>query len=98
MTPENRQWRGPMKKKMHWPKPGATSSWAGTAERTATLALDTRKKVYAAVRHAATFHDGVEELVDIEEVSEEIQTYTQVALQLQGSGVAQASHGLSSGR
>ena len=34
-------------------------------------ALNTRKRVYAVMRHAAIFHDGVGESVDVEEVSED---------------------------
>ena len=41
------------------------------AERIAANAFDIRKKVYAGIRHAVTFHDEVEELVDVEEISEE---------------------------
>ena len=42
------------------------------AERIAKEAFDIRRKVHAAaIRYAATFHDGVEELIDVGEVSEE---------------------------
>ena len=41
------------------------------AERIAKEAPDTQKDVHVAFRFAATFHDGVEELVDSEEACEE---------------------------
>ena len=44
---------------------------AEMAEQVAKDALDTRTKVAAAIRHAATFDDEVGELVDVEYVSEE---------------------------
>ena len=40
-------------------------------KRMAEDALDNGKKVCAANREAAAFHDGMEELVDVEEISEE---------------------------
>ena len=41
--------------------------------------LNTRKRVYAAMRHAAIFHDEVGESVDVEEVIED-KKQTQVAI------------------
>ena len=52
-------------------KTGAAEDGAEMAEQVAKGALNTRKKVYAAIRHAATFHDDVGELVDVEHVSDE---------------------------
>ena len=59
MTPEYRQ--------VAWANTGAIQNGAAVAERVAKEAMDTRTMVHA----AATFHEGVEELVDMEEVSEE---------------------------
>ena len=56
---------------MSKPRLGASPDGAEVAERIDNEALDTRKKVFAAIRYAATFHDGVEKLVDVEEYSEE---------------------------
>ena len=50
-------------------KTRAIQDGAEVAQRNADGALDTRKKVHIAVQHAATFCDGVEELVDFEEIS-----------------------------
>ena len=50
------------------PKTGAIPDGAAVAERVAKEAMDTRTMVHAATRSAATFHEGVEELVDMEEV------------------------------
>ena len=52
-------------------KTGAAQDGAEVAERVAKEALDTRKKVHAAVRYAATFHNEVEGLVNMEEIKEE---------------------------
>ena len=49
----------------------ATEKADEVPERIAKYDLDTRKKVYAAIRYAAIFRDGVEELLAVEEVSEE---------------------------
>ena len=54
-----------------WAKTGAIQDCATVAERVAKEAMDTRTMVHAATRSAATFHEGVEELVDMEEVREE---------------------------
>ena len=63
MTPEYRQ--------VIWAKTGAIQDGAAVAVRVAKEAMDTRTLVHAGTRTAATFHEGVEELVDMEEVSEE---------------------------
>ena len=52
-------------------KTGAFEDGAEVAERIAKDALDTRKTVCAAIRYAPTFHDEVEELVDVDEISVE---------------------------
>ena len=45
---------------------GTNKVGAEVAERIAKDALHTRKKVYAGIRYAATFHDEVEEFCDVE--------------------------------
>ena len=45
---------------------------AEVAERIANGAFDTRKKLYAAIRYFATFHDEVEELVPMWHVLMEV--------------------------
>ena len=81
MSLEDRQVAWANEKADELPKTGALKDGAEVAERTAKHALDTRKKVYAAIRYAATFHDEIEELVDVEEISEENKK-TQVAFWL----------------
>ena len=71
MSTENRQVAYANEKADELAKTGTIQDGADVAERIAKEALDTRNKVFAAFRYAATFHDRVEELVDVEEVSEE---------------------------
>ena len=71
MIPENRQVAWATEKADEFVKTGTIQDGAEVAERIAENALGTRKKVYAAIRYVATFHDEVEGLVDIEEISEE---------------------------
>ena len=61
----------------------------------ATEGLDTSKKVYAAIRYTATFHNEVEELVDVEEVSEESKNKRK-SLRLEEAGGAETQDGQSS--
>ena len=57
-------------------------------------ALNTRKKVYAAIRYAATFHDDVAELVDVEEVREEDKKkQAQMTIWPQGGRMVTAAEG-----
>ena len=50
---------------------GAIQDGVEVYEMNGGRCLDTGTKVCAANRDAAAFHDGVEELVDVEEISEE---------------------------
>ena len=52
-------------------KMSAAKDGAEMAEWVVKGVLNTRKRVYAAMRHAAIFHDEVGESVDVEEVSED---------------------------
>ena len=51
-------------------KPGANQFGAEVSQRIVKGALDIRTTGCAAIQYAATFHDGVEELVYVEEVSQ----------------------------
>ena len=79
------RWPGSLRKADELVKTGATKDGAEVAERMAKDALDTRKKVYAAIRHTATFHEEVGELVHVEVVSEEGKKQASVAFWLSGS-------------
>ena len=68
---ENRQVAWVNEKADELAKTGAIQDDAEVAQRIAKEAFDTRNKVYAAVRYAATFPDGVEDLADVEEVIQE---------------------------
>ena len=76
MSPENRQVASGSVAADELAKTGAVE---GCAEMVAEHALNTRK-VYAAIRHAATFLDEVGELVRVEEGGEEDKKQAQVAI------------------
>ena len=68
--PENLQWLGPAKRRTSWLELRPfrmVLRWLDELLRCPPHST----KVYAAIRYGATFHDGVEDLVDIEEISEE---------------------------
>ena len=69
MSCENRQVAWAKWKADELAKTEAIKDGAEVAERIAKDALNTRKKVSAAIRYAATFQDEVEELVDVERKS-----------------------------
>ena len=71
MTPENRQVAWSNEKADELPKTEAIQDGAAVAERVGKEAMDMRTMVHAGTRTAATFLEGVEELVDMEEISEE---------------------------
>ena len=48
--------------------------------------LRVREEVYAAIRFAASFHCGVEDIADTEEIGEEKKSKAQVAQQKQNPG------------
>ena len=68
MTLEYRQVALSNEKSDELPKTGAIQN---DAEHVAKEAMDTRTMVHAATRTAATFPEGVDELVEMEEISEE---------------------------
>ena len=71
MTPEYRQVAWSNEKADELPKIGAIQDGAAVAELVGKEAMDTRTMVHAATRSAATFPEGVDELVEMEEISEE---------------------------
>ena len=69
---------------MNWLRGGATLDGSEFAEHVVKRAEKVRKQMYTAIKYAATFHCEVEDLVDMEEITEEMEHKPKRRFDLEG--------------